>query len=256
MVEPKLLSSKCHGKFDYTSNDVIVGLKQYEEEDNNQTFETDCILETSDQLKDTLLSTKISTSEKQNDKVKKEEMTCFMSHGKDLRVIKNSYDSYIPTVVSQTIDFKSRVCKNTPGHLHIVTLIEHVMDSADVLMFCKHMIELKDICALSKRTGDKNTSYPHKPPVFIHPWIREKYKGCFIMKTPLWALQYSLSCTYQSNKTYSIELSNPMELTTADDGAYVICGYINPDCLLNATPNEQTEYPHDPSYYDIVSTCQ
>jgi len=43
MVEPILLSSRCYGKFNYTSNDVIVCLKQYEEEDNNQTFETHCI---------------------------------------------------------------------------------------------------------------------------------------------------------------------------------------------------------------------
>jgi len=72
------------------------------------------------------------------------------------------------------------------------------------------------------------------------------------METPLWALQYSLSSTYQSNKTYSIEFSNLLELTIAHDGAYIICGYINPDCLLNATPNQRTEYPHDPSY-DITS---
>jgi len=43
-----------------------------------------------------------------------------------------------------------------------------------------------------------------------------------------------------------------MELTTADDGAYIICGYINPNCCFNANPNKQTEYPHDPSY-DIIS---
>jgi len=126
------------------------------------------------------------------------------------------------------------------------------MDSADALMFRKRMNELKDVCALFKKPAEKNMSYPNKPPVFIYPWIQEKYKGCFVMKTPLWAIQYSLSCTYQSNKTYSIELSNLLELMTANDGAYIICGYINPNCLLNTTPNEQKEYPHDPSY-NIVS---
>ncbi len=247
-----LLSSCCSGKFDYSSNDIIVSLKRYDEKDNNQTFETDCLLEISDPLNKTMLYMEICSDQKVDENLKKEGAICLKSEGKGLRVIKSSYNTYIPTVVSQKIDCNSRVSKHTPGHLHIVTLIEHVMDSADVLIFCKRMNELKDTCALSEKNGDKNTSYPHKPPVCIPQWIREKYKGCFIMKTLLWALQYSLSCMYQSNKMHSIEFSNPLELTTAHDGAYIICGYINPDCLLNATPNQRTEYPHDPSY-DIVS---
>jgi len=131
MVEPILLSSRCYGKFNYTSNDVIVCLKQYEEEDNNQTFETHCILETSDQFEETMSNTEICSVKKHNDNVKKEEMICLKSDAKDLHVIKNSYDTYIPAVVRQKIDCKSRACKNTPGHLRIVTLIEHVMDNAD-----------------------------------------------------------------------------------------------------------------------------
>jgi len=45
---------------------------------------------------------------------------------------------------------------------------------------------------------------------------------------------------------------NPMELTTADDGAYLICGYLNPNCHFNAISNKPTEYSCDPSY-DITS---
>ena len=166
-----LQSSRCYGKFDYASDDIIVCLKQYEENDNNQTFETDCLLVTSDPLKQTTLNTDSCYDEKHDNKVKKEGMICLKSDGKDLHVIKNSYDTYIPTVVSQKVDCNSIVCKNTPGHLHIVTLIEHVMDSADALMFCMHMNELKNTCALSEYSSDNNMSYPHKPPDFIHPWI-------------------------------------------------------------------------------------
>jgi len=184
--------------------------------------------------------------------LKKEGEIGIKSEQKGLRVIKSSYNTYIPMVVSQRIDCNSRVSKHTPGHSRIVTMIEHIMDSDDALIFRRRMKELKDTCAFLDNNGDKILSYPHEPPVFIPQWIQEKYKGYFVMKTPLWALQYSLSSTYQSNKTYSIEFSNPLELTTAHDGAYIICGYINPDCLLNATPNQQTEYPHDPSY-DITS---
>jgi len=78
--------------------------------------------------------------------------------GKDLHVIKNSYDTYIPPLVSQKVDCKSRVCKNTPGHSRIVLLIEHVMDCADALMFCMHMNELKDTCPLSEYSQDKKMS--------------------------------------------------------------------------------------------------
>jgi len=71
MVEPMLQSSSCYGKFEYTSDDIIVCLKQYEEKDNNQMFETDCLLETLDQFKETMLNTEICSVEKHNDNVKR-----------------------------------------------------------------------------------------------------------------------------------------------------------------------------------------
>jgi len=101
---------------------------------------------------------------------------------------------------------------------------------------------------LSEDTLDTNVSYPREAPKFIHPSIREKCNGCFILKTPLWAIQYGLSYSYPSEKKYSIEVSNALELTTADDGAYIICGFLNPNCRVDTTTNQQTGYPHDPSY--------
>jgi len=71
MFEPMLLSSSCCGEFNYCSNDVIVGLKQYEEENNNQMFETDCLLETPDQFNKTMSNTEICSCEKLTDNVKK-----------------------------------------------------------------------------------------------------------------------------------------------------------------------------------------
>ena len=54
-----LLSSSCSGVFDYSSDDVIVSLKLYDVKDNNQTFQTDCVLEKSDRLNETMLNTEI-----------------------------------------------------------------------------------------------------------------------------------------------------------------------------------------------------
>ena len=80
-------------------------------------------METPDQLNKATSNTEICSCEKLTKNVKKEETICLETDGKDLFVIKISYDSYIPLVVSQKVDCKSRVCKNTPGHLHIVSLI-------------------------------------------------------------------------------------------------------------------------------------
>ena len=173
----------------------------------------------------------------------------------DLREIKNSYDTYIPQVKSQTVDGNRRASKNSPCHSHIINLLEHAMDGNDALLFRMRMKTLKHLCAsakacveeeaseysedtldtnlsyprkapecihpsstkacvkeeaseLSEDTLDTNVSYPREAPKFIHPSIREKCNGCFILKTPLWAIQYGLSYSYPSKK--NTRLKYPM----------------------------------------------
>ena len=83
MVELLLFSSSCYGEFNYSSNDVIVFLKQYEEKYNNQTFKTNCFLETPDQLNNTMSNTEICSREKLTKNVKKEETICLETDGRD-----------------------------------------------------------------------------------------------------------------------------------------------------------------------------
>ena len=118
-----LLSSSCSGVFDYSSDDVIVSLKLYDVKDNNQTFKTDCLLEMSDRLNKTTWNTESFIERKVEENLKKEGEIGIKSEGKGLRVIKSSYNTYIPIVVSQKIDCNSRVSKHTPGHSRIVTMI-------------------------------------------------------------------------------------------------------------------------------------
>jgi len=63
-------------------------------------FETDCILVTLDPLKQTTSNTDSCPDEKHDNEVKKEGMICLKSDGECLRVIKNSYDTSISTVLS------------------------------------------------------------------------------------------------------------------------------------------------------------
>jgi len=89
-------------------------------------------------------------------------------------------------------------------------------------------------------------AFPVDPPSFIDPFITEKFKGHYIAKTPLWALQHCLTFPYQSMKAYSLELSNASELSTAVDGIYVICGFLNCNHNLDKKVIPKKEHPHDP----------
>jgi len=53
-------------------------------------------------------------------------------------------------------------------------------------------------------------------------------------------------------KKYSFEKSNPLELSRAADGAFVICGFVNPLCRQGVIDTSRTDPPHDPSY-NIIS---
>ena len=102
------------------------------------------------------------------------------------------------------------------------------------------------------RNRDKNETAYQEPLDYIDGEIINKFKGEYIVKTPLWAIQHCLSLPNPSRKTYSFEKSNPLELCRAADGAFVICGFINPLCSHGLIDTNRTELPHDPSY-DIVS---
>ena len=244
MVEPTNLCSSLSYEFNYCSGDVIVNLERYESH-NNQTLRNDCLMKMGEQCAVSFINTVFDEQERCGHTMKKRKI-CLGTSKNDLREIKNSYDTYIPQVISQTVDGNRRASKNSPCHSHIINLLEHAMDGNDALLFRMRMKTLKQTCALTKAcvkeeaselsedtldtnvstkacvkeeaselsedTLDTNVSYPREAPKFIHPSIREKCNGCFILKTPLWAIQYGLSCSYQSKKKYSIEVSNALEL--------------------------------------------
>jgi len=65
-----------------------------------------------------------------------------------LKTIKSSYNMYIATVMSGRVDCTRRASQNAPCHSHIITLVEHVMELNDALLFHTHMNELKETCAM------------------------------------------------------------------------------------------------------------
>jgi len=99
---------------------------------------------------------------------------------------------------------------------------------------------LKQTCL--RNGNDSNVAYPADPPDFIHHSIKDKFKGYYISKTPLWAIQHCLSEMKSSRKSYTLEISNLFELSTAADGAYIICGLLNPNCITTGTSMQKPEH--------------
>jgi len=91
-------------------------------------------------------------------------------------------------------------------------------------------------------------AYLADPPNFICCLIANKFNIHYISKTPVWAIQHCLSALKNSQKYYSLEISNPVELLTAADGAYIICGLLNPNCVATKSLLHIHEHPCDPSY--------
>jgi len=96
-------------------------------------------------------------------------------------------------------------------------------------------------CALSDEVVDEKLSFPNNPPSFIDSIIREKYKGKYIIKIPLWSTQHSLSFDNPSKKSYSLELSNAEELSAAADGAFIICGFLNSHCNTESLSDQKMD---------------
>jgi len=63
--------------------------------------------------------------------------------------------------------------------------------------------------------------------------------GYYIVKTPLWAIQHCLSINNPSMATYTFDVSNLLELCNAADGAFVICGFVNPNCNLKSISKQK-----------------
>jgi len=161
--------------------------------------------------------------------------------------VKHSYHMYIPQAISQKGDCYCCPSQKSPSHLHIIILIEHVLDNNNAL-FLVHMNLLKHTCALSDEVVDKTLSFPKKAPSFVNSLLREKYNRKLVIKTPLCSIQHCLSLNNPSKKRYASELSNVQELSMAADGAFIICGFLNPLCSTETFSNPKVQHPHDPSY--------
>jgi len=166
------------------------------------------------------------------------------------------YQTYIPQAVSHKIDCRCLASQNTPSHSHVITLIENALNTNDELFFRSCMNLLKFICALDKKVKDKLGSYPKEAPYFVDSMLGVKYDGNFVIKTPLWAIQHCLSMNNPSKKSYVIEFSSAEELSTAADGAFIICGYLNPECSMESSGTTRVDHPHDPSYKSLTSNSQ
>jgi len=58
------------------------------------------------------------------------------------------------------------------------------------------------------------------------------------------------------NKKYCFEISNEAELLRATDGAFIICGLINPLCTPQDAERHAAVHPHDPLYYIVSPNCR
>ena len=113
-----------------------------------------------------------------------------------LRTIKSSYNTYIATVMSGRVDCTCCASQNAPCHSHIITLVEHVMELNDALLFHMHMNKLKESCAVLRGDDERNKhAFPAEPPNFIDP----KYvasAGAVTLSKCLYG-QYNTACHQQ-----------------------------------------------------------
>jgi len=162
-----------------------------------------------------------------------------------LPVIKSSYNTYVPLQKSQSIDCKNHISKSAPCHSHVAALIEHVLEPNHALVFCNNMKLLKHACASYNANTKNKRAFPAKPPSVIDSQICSKFMGCYIIKTPLWVIQHCLSQVKGVGKTYLVHISDARELAAAADGAFVICGLVNPNCAQRSDHGKTPEYPYD-----------
>ncbi len=121
------------------------------------------------------------------------------------------------------------------------------MEANDALIFCSYMQPLKQKCKLCRDPDQQeNASFPAVPPSCFEDCYLKDFEGHCIMKTHVWAIHHCLSSMKSLKKTYSIEICNTTELSKAADDAYLICGYLNPECVSQEIRNWNSEYPLDP----------
>jgi len=106
---------------------------------------------------------------------------------------------------------------------------------------------LKHACASYNANTKNKRAFPAKPPSVIDSQICSKFMGCYIIKTPLWVIQHCLSQVKGVGKTYLVHISDARELAAAADGAFVICGLLNPNCAERSDNGNTPEYPYDPA---------
>jgi len=68
----------------------------------------------------------------------------------DMQEIKNSYNTYIPKVTSHKIDCDHCIAQNCPSHSHIATLIEHILDDGNAMLFRMLVKSLRMECKNNK----------------------------------------------------------------------------------------------------------
>jgi len=111
---------------------------------------------------------------------------------------------------------------------------------------------LRTTCALCKDVDLDGKAFPVEPPDFVDSLLCSNLRGRYIIKTPLWAIQHCLLKLCGSAKSYSIHISSYTELSSAADGAFIICGLLNPECMKDIHAKANAVHPHDPEY-DILS---
>jgi len=109
---------------------------------------------------------------------------------------------------------------------------------------------------MTETTSKNQYSYPKQPLDYIDQKVIENSRETTLL-TPLWAIEDCLSFPNKSKKRYSFKKSNPLELSRAADGMFVIHGFANPHCSQGSFTTNKAELPDDPCYDVILQNrCQ
>jgi len=148
-------------------DDVIVGLKKYAAEASKSMSCVGTASSTEEEMHlcHHNIDLKLQVATSGNDEMESHELELDESCVENqellaLQTINSSYNTFIGPVISGRVDCTRRPSQNAPSHSHIITLVEHIMDLNDALLFHTNMNMLKETCAVWMGGINKKTCIP------------------------------------------------------------------------------------------------
>jgi len=125
------------------------------------------------------------------------------------------------------------------------------------LFFCMHMQSLKQKCKFGAILNYQQIfGFQQNHQVLSMMTFVMNSKDVMLSWLPYgWYITayHWLSC---QGKHILLRSQNSFELSNAANGAFLICGYLNPKYISQEIKNWNAEHPHDPVYNIISGDCQ